>query len=414
MLPPRLDVLVPFWGLAGGVIKILDYANHAATLGVATTLWAPPIPPHDDLVHTLPAVQRLLESERVSVLPLDELALDQATTVLFTEPTHHRQIELASPAAFGQRLIHLVQGTRHGNPDWNDGLNYRLLHRPMTRIAVSNPVADAIAPIVNPLHPTITIVEGHDCGYFAKGTATAADLNPQEDRGDRSPIRVLYSTWKSDLGDRIADAYTTGEAAFIAIRTPLGWPALRNRYRGADVFVCTPGPEEGFYLPGLEAMASGVAVVSALVGGNAAYIEEDANALVVPFDDVGAHVEAIERLRTDLALRHRLVARDHRMDGERDENALGLTPVTPITQDEKAELDFLRYEAAHMQSRLAEVEAALDEATTERDTIRHERNLMAQDFAWTLDRLDNSPLGPALRRTDGFQRLLETWGDADR
>lgn len=91
---------------------------------------------------------------------------------------------------------------------------------------------------------------------------------------------------------------------------------------------------------------------------------------------------------------------------------LGLIPVTPITEDEKAELDFLRFEAAHMQRRLDEVETALEAAEVERDTIRHERNLMAQDFAWTLDRLNSSPIGAALRRTAGFQRLLETWGDS--
>lgn len=90
---------------------------------------------------------------------------------------------------------------------------------------------------------------------------------------------------------------------------------------------------------------------------------------------------------------------------------LGLTPVTPITDDEKAELDFLRYEAAHMQRRLSECETELDAAQVERDTIRHERNLMAQDFSWTLQRLAKSPIGPALRRTGGFQRLLDTWGE---
>ncbi len=91
---------------------------------------------------------------------------------------------------------------------------------------------------------------------------------------------------------------------------------------------------------------------------------------------------------------------------------LGLTPVTPITDDEKAELDFLRFEAAHLQRRLTELEGALDAAEIERDTVRHERNLMAQDFAWTLERLNSSPIGAALRRTAGFQRLLDTWGDA--
>lgn len=90
---------------------------------------------------------------------------------------------------------------------------------------------------------------------------------------------------------------------------------------------------------------------------------------------------------------------------------LGLIAVTPITNDEKAELDFVRQEAAHLQRRISELETQLDEATIERDTIRHERNLMAQDFAWTLNKLSSSPAGPALRRTEGFRRLLDTWGD---
>ena len=91
---------------------------------------------------------------------------------------------------------------------------------------------------------------------------------------------------------------------------------------------------------------------------------------------------------------------------------LGLVPVKPITQDEKAELDFLRYEAAHLRRRLGEVEQSLDLAVEERDTIRHERNLMAQDFSWTLRKLRDSPLGPVLSRSKGFSRMLDTWGDA--
>lgn len=91
---------------------------------------------------------------------------------------------------------------------------------------------------------------------------------------------------------------------------------------------------------------------------------------------------------------------------------IGLQPVTPITADEKAELDFLRYESAYLQQRLDEVENELERAVVERDTIRHERNLMAQDFSWTLNRLSRSPAGPILSRTEGFQRMRETWGHA--
>lgn len=91
-------------------------------------------------------------------------------------------------------------------------------------------------------------------------------------------------------------------------------------------------------------------------------------------------------------------------------NELGLELVAPITDDEKAELDFLRYEAAHLQRRLRSIEVELDAAVVERDTIRHERNLMAQDFAWTLNRLASSPAGPLFKRLPGFSRMLDTWG----
>lgn len=93
---------------------------------------------------------------------------------------------------------------------------------------------------------------------------------------------------------------------------------------------------------------------------------------------------------------------------------IGLELVSPITADEKAELDFLRYETAHLQRRLLAAERELDAATIERDTIRHERNLMAQDFQWTLQRLASSPAGPLLKRLPGFARMLETWGTAAR
>ncbi len=84
---------------------------------------------------------------------------------------------------------------------------------------------------------------------------------------------------------------------------------------------------------------------------------------------------------------------------------IGLTPATPITNDEKAELDFLRYEAAYLQARLDVIEDELE-------AVRKERNQMAEDFSWTLNRLADSPVGPLLSRRVGFRRLLETWGHA--
>ena len=97
---------------------------------------------------------------------------------------------------------------------------------------------------------------------------------------------------------------------------------------------------------------------------------------------------------------------------------LGLQPVEPISPSDAAELDFLRYEAAYLQRRLLEIkeqlhqtELQLGETEIERDTIRHERNLMSQDFRWTLNKLAGSPAGPLLQRSEGFRRMTETWGE---
>ena len=93
-----------------------------------------------------------------------------------------------------------------------------------------------------------------------------------------------------------------------------------------------------------------------------------------------------------------------------DDAPTGIEAAGPISDDELVELDFLRYENPHLQARVRDLESQLKLAHKERDTIQHERNLMAQDFRWTLNRLSKSPLAPALRRMDGFRRLHAKWG----
>lgn len=90
---------------------------------------------------------------------------------------------------------------------------------------------------------------------------------------------------------------------------------------------------------------------------------------------------------------------------------IGLEPGGPISPHEHVELDFLRYENAHLQARLRDLEKQVNQVTIERDTIQHERNLAIQDLRWTLNRLSSSPLGPALKRMGGFQKLLSKWAN---
>ena len=85
---------------------------------------------------------------------------------------------------------------------------------------------------------------------------------------------------------------------FRAIRDPVGWAELRELYHWADVFLATPLVEEGFYMPGLEAMAAGAVVISSDAGGNRAYCNFGENCIEVGLDDAPGYVSALEGLRT--------------------------------------------------------------------------------------------------------------------
>lgn len=319
---PRLHVFVPFWGLAGGVIKILDYAEHGLKSGYTLVLWSGSLDISPE-AESLPVLRRLLDRPDVEHRSFDQLptasAVGEQDRVLFTEPGHAQLVDALTPAP--AQVIQLVQGTRHADPTWNSGLHYRLLHRPLVRIAVTAQVHAAIAPVANTRLPIHTVLEGHDVDYFE----TERGEQPESAKGR---LRVLYSTWKSDVGDRVAEACGDDPGLhFIAMRSATPWPSLRNRYRGTDLFLGTPGPEEGFYLPGLEAMAAGAALVMPLVGGNASYCRPGENMLSVAFEDVADYREAILALRAKPDLLKQLVEAGrqtidaHRLERERREFA---------------------------------------------------------------------------------------------
>jgi glycosyltransferase involved in cell wall biosynthesis/GT2 family glycosyltransferase len=81
---------------------------------------------------------------------------------------------------------------------------------------------------------------------------------------------------------------------------------LARRYRRAETFA-VGSPLEGFGFPGLEALASGVPLVTTDNGGCREYAVDEETALVVPPGDSAAMAHAIERLRSDPELRARLV-----------------------------------------------------------------------------------------------------------
>ncbi len=304
----EFHVVFPLWGPVGGVIKIFDYLHHTIGIGFPRAVaWGPPLPGPDAPIRDHRAYQRAREDDRIRFGLLKDLELPESAWVLFSEPSQHPDIERALPAGSDRtRVIHLVQNTRHANPRWHLGFPYLLLHRPVTRIFVTNEVEAAVSPIANRRFPSRTIVEGHDWPFFS----LPAGADPAWSGG---PLRVGYTTWKSTIGDEVAAALAgDSRFSFEALRNPASWVELRDLYHRCDLWLCAPGPEEGFYLPGLEAMAADRVVVSAMVGGNSAYLVPEENCVTADFEDVPSHVAALERIAGDPGLAAKLRAGGHR------------------------------------------------------------------------------------------------------
>lgn len=293
-LGDQFHVVFPLWAPVGGVIKILDYLHHTVGIGFGRAIaWGPRLPDDDAPISEHEAFREALADPRIELRLLRDMAFEKSAWVLFSEPSQFPEIEAAlPPGSDRRRVIHLVQNTRHNNPEWHLGYPYLLLHRPITRLYVTHEVAEAVAPNVNDSFPSRTIVEGHNSQFFA-GPST---------RSPSGHLRIGYTTWKSTIGDDVAAALAGDERfSFSAIRDAATWLELRELYHKSDVFLCAPGPEEGFYLPGLEAMAANNLVISPFIGGNRAYLEADVNCVETIFEDVASHVDALERLHADAA-----------------------------------------------------------------------------------------------------------------
>ena len=99
-----------------------------------------------------------------------------------------------------------------------------------------------------------------------------------------------------------------GLGACVAVPGPAAYDDVPGVYRGADVFV-SPTYAEGFSNTILEAMASGLPVVSTRSVGVVDCLRDGDNGLLVEPGDVPALAAALARVLDDAALRARLAAR---------------------------------------------------------------------------------------------------------
>lgn len=288
MTMSRLYFLVPGLRPTGGVIKVFDYARHALDLGHEPVIcsgkhYRPDLP-----LFRIPRFARLTPTAGTGWVRAFDYTMAPVDLAFFSWPAHYEVAAGRLPVgAAPERIIHLVQNTRHGNPEWLDGLAVRLLAQPMARIMITGEVLQACRPYLNQEGPTRLIPEGHDWGYFFK----------EREGGLPHPIRVAYTTWKSPVGREVEEALAGDPRfAFRSIREAAAWPELRDLYHWCDVFLGTPNRQEGFYLVGLEAMAAGVLLVTPDVEGNRAYCRWGENCLQVEWGSAPGYLAAMERL----------------------------------------------------------------------------------------------------------------------
>ena len=279
----------------GGHGKVWDYFNHAIALGWDARVYLTPDSLRDSSNRWLSMPERIepaWQPEKADLLFLG--GMDWT----------------ALPASFDARavpVINLVQHVRHASP----GSPLRnFLSRPAWRICVSRAVADVIEA-TGEVAGAVRVIPA---ALNLPSIAPAASAARQE---------VFIGAFKDPGLGQALDALLQEQG--FAVRLSAGWLPRQDFLRelaNAHTAVLLPHPTEGFFLPGLEAMALDCAVVMPCCEGNGEYAVDDFNC-VMPDSTPQALSIAVTRMQ-DAPLHARLrragmqTAARHTLAGERE------------------------------------------------------------------------------------------------
>ncbi|MCA1818304.1 MAG: glycosyltransferase, partial [Acidobacteria bacterium] len=111
-------------------------------------------------------------------------------------------------------------------------------------------------------------------------------------------------------------AESLGVAGFVERREGVSHASLADLYRGACMFALS-SVEEGLGLPLMEAMATGLPVVSTRSGGPETIVAEGETGYLTPVRDAEAMAEKMRALLADARARRRMGERARRIAEER-------------------------------------------------------------------------------------------------
>lgn len=286
----RIYFLLPTFQPIGGMVRDLCFAHHAMTLGYEPVICC--IHPYGKELpmFNIPRLSELSPENGIEFVHPSRITLGPGELAWFCgvgmyEILQHR----LSRWTRHEQIIQAVRGIRPTDPSYTDGYALRLLTRPMARMVTNDIVLEAVRPYLPKDSFTEVITVAHDTDFFLK----------HRSGGLGSPLKVAYTPWKSELGDRVAALLDGADFEFRSAGRQASWDQLRELYHWADVFLSTPMVTEGFYLPGLEAMAAGAIVLTPDVGGNRTYCRFGENCLQVEWEDESSYANVLRSLKTE-------------------------------------------------------------------------------------------------------------------
>ncbi len=254
--------------MSGGHIKFHDYFEHC--------LRHPDLDPYVFLAYERtsgPGSTWEGDSERI-VSRLDVAPFD----VLFIDG---RDWELLPQEAERKTVIHLIQDFRHGDAD---DRRFAFLSREALRICISPELASAIRPHAR--GPVAVIPNGIDTKLFASKAKEQGSV-------------LVWARKDHELGKSIRSALTARGATVRLLTRPIAREEFAGLLAAAEIFLGLTKEREGFFLPALEAMASGCGVVCADAVGNRSYCSDRETCRTAGFGDLDDHVRVAEELLAD-------------------------------------------------------------------------------------------------------------------
>lgn len=286
-----------YHGMLGGHLKVFEYMHHVHASGLfEPILYLTPEStqsPREWLPQGTTIVDRPVDADAYFIGGFNWRLLDQAGVDLHAKP-----------------VVNLLQGLRHAAAG---DARREFLSRPALRICVSPAVYDGVRESGLANGPLVMIRNGIDLEYLARMRAPVK----------RRCAFIAGSKQPQAAQGLAADLAAHGIDSEVCVEI-VPRDVFLSRMSGCDIVVALPDPQEGFFLPPLEAMAMGCAVVLPHCPGASSYAHDRRTCLSPPFE-IGSIAGAVAELRGDDELLARIrdagteVALQHSLGRERAE-----------------------------------------------------------------------------------------------